>query len=325
MKKFALLMFGLATFASSFAQDVIITRDAKKYNAKVTEVGVFVVKYKLASETDGPTYVLPKSKIAAITYQSGRVETYFDDRTMSSDTLPDTLVANNAPVPVASPAPVADTVEAPAPAKDYVFASDSASESVLPYDYERGLLYYEESLKGIRFKIEAAPLFGGHQHFYGFENHTRYNHNNGTYAFDDSTHSISAGLEAAVSVGYQFNSLVYLGVGFDVAAMDKFDWVALSEYLDFNVYCLRYRRTSPIVGLRVGISSLVEPDDRLGYFIEPNVGVCHRFLNPNLAMGATVGYRVTSFDTDDNHCQYNGLYYDGTAVSAYFVKVFFSF
>ena len=85
MRKFLLFIFSLCAATTLFAQDVIITKDAKKINAKVTEIGVFVIKYKLAAETDGPTYVMPKSKIAAVTYASGRVETYVDGVTISSD------------------------------------------------------------------------------------------------------------------------------------------------------------------------------------------------------------------------------------------------
>lgn len=322
MNKASLLALGLAFATNTFAQDIIITRDAKKLEAKVTELGVFVIKYKLANEVDGPTYVLPKNKIAAITYENGRVETYFDGNTMSSvsdSTSADSVVASQTVNAARTETIVAET--------NPVTSNSEASVELMP-DNEMtetmSLLDYEEKVKGIRFKVEAAPLFGAHESYYGYERHG-FEHRDRNVAFHDSTYSLKPGLNAAISVGYQFNPVIYLGAGFDVAALDKFDWVALSEYLDFNVYCLRYNMTSPTVGLRAGITSLVEPEDRMGYFIEPSVGVCHRFKNPKLALGFTIGYRVTAFDIDDSNKQYNGLYYDDNAVSSYFTKVSFSF
>lgn len=345
MNKLCLLSLALACSANSFAQDVIITRDAKKLDTKITEVGVFVVKYKLASEVDGPTYVLPKDKVAAITYENGRVETYFGGQTVSSDSAAaDSSDAANAAVAdsAATATFVAKPVEA-APAPDYHYDqhdSPAAPDEQYRQQQEQAadniasLHEYAEKVKGVRFKLEVAPLFGAHQHFYGYERdddddyyycERHHDHYCNDVSFHDSTHSVKPGFSAAIGIGYQFNPVFYLGAGFDVATLDKCDWVALSEYIDLNVYCLRYKRTSPFVGLRAGITSLLEPDDRIGYFVEPQVGVCHRLSNPKLSLGFTMGYRVAAFDTDDNNCMYNNLYYDGTAASAYFAKFFFSF
>jgi hypothetical protein len=58
------------------AQDVIVTRDAKKISAKITEVNPDDVKYRNFDNPDGPTYTLLKSQIASILYQNGTVETF---------------------------------------------------------------------------------------------------------------------------------------------------------------------------------------------------------------------------------------------------------
>ena len=62
--------------SACFAQDVIVTRDAKKINAKVMEVNAENIKYKLFEYQDGPTYTLPRSNIVSIIYQNGEVETF---------------------------------------------------------------------------------------------------------------------------------------------------------------------------------------------------------------------------------------------------------
>ena len=59
-----------------FAQDVIVTKDARKINAKVTEVNVDNIKYRNFDNLDGPTYTLLKSDIVTILYQNGQVETF---------------------------------------------------------------------------------------------------------------------------------------------------------------------------------------------------------------------------------------------------------
>jgi len=59
-----------------FAQDIIITKDARRINAKVTEVNVDNVRYKNFDNQDGPIYTILKNNIASILYQNGQVETF---------------------------------------------------------------------------------------------------------------------------------------------------------------------------------------------------------------------------------------------------------
>ncbi|MDR2683952.1 MAG: hypothetical protein LBB53_01050 [Prevotellaceae bacterium] len=71
----------LATFALSnvfvFAQDIIVTKDSKRIDAKVLEVNINDVKYKDWSNLEGPTYTILKSDIASIIYYgTGKVETF---------------------------------------------------------------------------------------------------------------------------------------------------------------------------------------------------------------------------------------------------------
>jgi len=72
------------TFAC-FAQDVIVTRDSKKIEARVTEISVDMVKYRMFDNLDGPVYSLPKSNIVSIVFQNGLVET-FDQATPTTTT-----------------------------------------------------------------------------------------------------------------------------------------------------------------------------------------------------------------------------------------------
>ena len=46
----------IALTCTSFAQDIIVTKDARKINAKVTEVNVDNVRYKNFDNQDGPIW-----------------------------------------------------------------------------------------------------------------------------------------------------------------------------------------------------------------------------------------------------------------------------
>ncbi len=70
------VVYFVAFSCACFAQDVIVTKDSRKIEAKVTEINVENVKYKMFNHQDGPVYTLPKSDIVTIVYQNGTVETF---------------------------------------------------------------------------------------------------------------------------------------------------------------------------------------------------------------------------------------------------------
>lgn len=60
----------------SFAQDVIITIDAQKIEAKIMEVSKSEIKYKELDNLDGPLFTLATSDINTIIYANGKVVLY---------------------------------------------------------------------------------------------------------------------------------------------------------------------------------------------------------------------------------------------------------
>ena len=61
---------------SANAQDVIITKEGKKINAKVTEINEGDIRYKNFDNLEGPSYSMKKSEISSILYQNGKVEVF---------------------------------------------------------------------------------------------------------------------------------------------------------------------------------------------------------------------------------------------------------
>lgn len=64
---------------SLFAQDIIITKDAKKIEAKILEVSKKEIKYKELNNIEGPTFVLETKEISSVIYENGKVVLYNQD------------------------------------------------------------------------------------------------------------------------------------------------------------------------------------------------------------------------------------------------------
>jgi len=80
MKK--MLLFACMIFAaiSAFAQDIIITRDARRVEATITEVSDTEIKYKEFNNPKGPLYIMQTTDINTIMYQNGTIKVYDNTR-----------------------------------------------------------------------------------------------------------------------------------------------------------------------------------------------------------------------------------------------------
>jgi len=88
----------LFSFASH-AQDIIVTTDARKIEAKITEVSKSEIRYKEADNPDGPTFVLEVADISTIIYANGKVVLYTQPPTQpeSQSAEPRAAVAPSTP------------------------------------------------------------------------------------------------------------------------------------------------------------------------------------------------------------------------------------
>lgn len=76
MKRTLILSFAVWATILSFAQDIIVTTDAKKIEAKILEVSKTEIKYKEQDNLDGPTFILSTEEISSIIYSNGKVVLY---------------------------------------------------------------------------------------------------------------------------------------------------------------------------------------------------------------------------------------------------------
>ena len=87
MKKLALLLLLAVAPIFSWAQDIIITTNSERIDAKVTEVSDKEVKYKRADNPNGPLYVLSTAKIASIVYKNGSVSVFNNKQAASNKSV----------------------------------------------------------------------------------------------------------------------------------------------------------------------------------------------------------------------------------------------
>jgi hypothetical protein len=75
--------------STCFAQDVIVTKDSKRIDAKVLEVNIDNIRYKNLENEDGPVYTILKSDVATILYQNGQVDVFEPEKVMPSASMYD--------------------------------------------------------------------------------------------------------------------------------------------------------------------------------------------------------------------------------------------
>ena len=76
MKKISLTFFFVIITLFCFAQDIIVTTDARRIEAKVLEVSESEVKYKETDNLEGPTFIISTNNISSIVYANGNARLF---------------------------------------------------------------------------------------------------------------------------------------------------------------------------------------------------------------------------------------------------------
>ena len=79
MNKFLTLLLFVTISIVSFAQDIIITKDKERIQAKILEVSKDEIKYKKFTYQDGPVFSFDIDEIVTVAYENGEVEIYDED------------------------------------------------------------------------------------------------------------------------------------------------------------------------------------------------------------------------------------------------------
>ena len=82
-----LLVCALCTWMA-MAQDIIVTKDAKRIEAKIQEVSSTEIKYKKFTYQDGPVFVLPIADVNSILFENGDVQVYNEQPTPAEKATP---------------------------------------------------------------------------------------------------------------------------------------------------------------------------------------------------------------------------------------------
>ncbi len=86
MKKFLLTTLAMLLCSLVYAQDIIVTTESERIDAKITEISDTEVKYKSATNPDGPVFVISTSKIASIVFKNGEVKTFANTNVAQQNT-----------------------------------------------------------------------------------------------------------------------------------------------------------------------------------------------------------------------------------------------
>ena len=146
MRKITLtLLILLCGALAAQAQDLIVKINADSIRARVLEISPETVRYKRASNPDGPTYVLPVAEIASIVYANGERETYNDIESAAKS--------------AGSTAPAAPVQPAAAPAAP---ARPAAPQETVVYrpKPEIGKIYDDNGVRGIVLSIDDDGMHG---------------------------------------------------------------------------------------------------------------------------------------------------------------------
>lgn len=84
-RSITLVVCALCTWMA-MAQDIIVTKDAKRIEAKIQEVSSTEIKYKKFTYQDGPVFVLPIADVNSILFENGDVQVYHQEPVKAQDT-----------------------------------------------------------------------------------------------------------------------------------------------------------------------------------------------------------------------------------------------
>lgn len=76
MNRMVVIILFLLASSTVIAQDKIFMKKGEVIKAKITEIGVAEIKYKLFDEPDGPVYVIEKDRLLKIEFENGRKASY---------------------------------------------------------------------------------------------------------------------------------------------------------------------------------------------------------------------------------------------------------
>lgn len=248
----------LALVAADF--DLIIKTNSEKIEALIQEVSDTEVRYKKATNPNGPTFVLSMTEIATIIYANGEVQAIASSKTTSTATRTTTGTATKTTTSTLSNGGQFD----------HIFASYQQQKKVKEqrpkrtYEWEHFLLAnYACAFTPYQYNQHAFGLTYGHVKLFGWYVNALlgtgfnyaytgvgpYFHNNSSLTYPFYTGKISHNLVSATVGGVArlvIPLYVYTGIGYTyhstTAEIVDGDWVLLDpyQYDDVNGHLLNF-------------------------------------------------------------------------------------
>lgn len=89
MKRILFMLLSATIFTPFLAQDIILTKDAKRIDATIIEISDAEVRYKKNNEPDATIFIIPTSDISSIIFQNGNVKSFSQkEKVRTTDNTP---------------------------------------------------------------------------------------------------------------------------------------------------------------------------------------------------------------------------------------------
>ena len=258
LQKVILGVITMILSTSICAQDIIVTLDARKIEAKISEVSKSEIRYKEFDNLDGPTFVMETKEISSIIYSNGKVVVYNQPSETSQPT--ESVSPANEPVVDESTAEIlflsgkkvlAQLVEMK---NDYIiYEADGKMQSASASELDKVTLLKTGQVKQYSVlgsaKVEsttnnAKPLYvsrNGNKYYYNGramneEAYSNFLQNNCPEAYDifnnGSNTAFAGWILFSVGVGLDLGSLIsYLALGkintSTMSAISAMSWIGL--------------------------------------------------------------------------------------------------
>lgn len=89
MKRILFMLLNATIFTPFLAQDIILTKDAKRIDATIIEISDAEVRYKKTNEPDATIFIILTSDISSVIFQNGDVRSFSQNKKVrTSDNTP---------------------------------------------------------------------------------------------------------------------------------------------------------------------------------------------------------------------------------------------
>jgi len=209
MKKIITIIIIVIAGFNAKGQDIILTKDGQKIEAKIEEIGIKTVKYKKYNNQSGTSYLIKKNDIASILYENGDYDV-FNEKTSNLQSE----ASGNAKIKYEGQIEIGNNYQVSYYKQTYYLGGLSCelAKSIITYNFMfyNGINISQRAFVGVGIGIEGA--FWKERWFGSF-----YERKTSTLAMP-----ILGRIKVSILKNTKVNPFVLLNVGYDIMLISDF-------------------------------------------------------------------------------------------------------